>query len=297
VNPTDPVDARLCTPLGPVASIVDEGHKLGLNAYQNATLRIIAHHLHESGIYNSASSLGSAALRAGRTSYMIQESFVQTAQLEPLWWHNEVQWWFNASLASLQLNLVKMVGERPLGRSEDTKNAFLNLTDKYEGEICKRQLIKNMDGYQNFSVVGVGMVIVFSLQLIVLGLHIHVVGGAIQYLLKKNEYARASWSSDGYLQLQRQAYEGAGYEGWNCCGEEDDVPVTRELTRIGGLDMSEPDHPRLARAPEILLSEDRSKDSKSLRSWKTSRPPRISSLSLFFSWSSYFNRPLPPLPV
>jgi hypothetical protein len=137
VNITDPADAKFCTPLGPVASIIDEGHKLGLNAYQNATLRIIAHHLHESGIYNSASSLGAAALRAGRTSYMIQESFVQTAQLEPLWWHNEVQWWFNASLASLQLNLVKMVGERPLGRSEDTKDAFLNLTDIYEAEICK----------------------------------------------------------------------------------------------------------------------------------------------------------------
>jgi hypothetical protein len=297
VNPMDPADAKFCTPLGPVASIVDEGHKLGLNAYQNATLRIIAHHLHESGIYNSASSMGSAALRAGRTSYMIQESFVQTAQLEPLWWHNEVQWWFNASLASLQLNLVKMVGEKPMGRSEDTQKALLNLTDSYEKDICRRQLIRNMDGYQNFSVVGVAMVILFSLQLIVLGLHIHVVGGVIQYMLSRNEYARASWSSDGYLQLQRQAYEGAGYEGWDNCGEEDDVPVTRELTRIGGLDMSEPDHPRLAKAPDTLDSNDISKDAKSLRCRETSRPPRISSLSLFFSWSSYFNRPLPPLPV
>jgi hypothetical protein len=287
-----------CTPLGPVSSILDEGRKLGLNPYQNATLRIIAHHLHESGIYNSASSLGAAALRAGRTSYMIQDSYVQTAVIDELWWHNEVQWWFNASLASLQLNLVKTVAEQPLKLSKDTEEGMMKLTDKYEKEICKRQLISNMDGFQNFSVAGVSMVILFSVQLIMLGLHIHVIGGAIQRILKKNEYARASWSSDGYLQLQRQAYEGAGYEGWDNCGEDDDIPVTRQ-TRIGGLDMSELDHPRLVRAPNSFDSEYGSKDGKSLHNEeqrKKSKPPRISSLSLLFSYTGYFNRPLPPLP-
>jgi hypothetical protein len=54
-----------------------------------------------------------------------------------------------------------------------------------------------------------------------------------------------SWVSDGYLQLQRLAYEGAGYDEWGGC--DDEVPVAKEVEQVpvlGGLDL-DVEHPRL----------------------------------------------------
>jgi hypothetical protein len=112
-------------------------------------------------------------------------------------------------------------------------------------------MIRNVSGYQNFSTLGVAIVLIVGSSLVILGLVIDVDVGLVQKLVFKKHYARLTWISDEYLQLQRLAYEGAGYINWEGCAN--DVPVSGRLERadqeLGGLDISDIEHPRLVKFP------------------------------------------------
>jgi hypothetical protein len=58
-----------------------------------------------------------------------------------------------------------------------------------------------------------------------------------------------SWISDGYLQLQRLAHEGAGCNDWK--GGADEVPVSKDIEQqvpeLASLDVSDVEHPCLVK--------------------------------------------------
>lgn len=274
----NPILPDNCTPLASAADVSKMAADLNLNPIQNATALVLNHYLQESGIYNTASSQGESALKAHATSYSIQNDVVQVGNETELKWQNEVDYWFAASLASLQINFVQTVGGDESGnqfkhpgdkqknkqkdnpgkqqRKQARKENFVTLDENSSQEaICASQLIHIMDGYQNFSLIGVILILLLSITLVILSLYIHVIGGKIQQILFGNPLSRVSWTSDGYLQIQRMAYEGAGYEGWKQCAT-DDVPILRDVEKLGGLDVSDINHPRLLKAGATIERED-----------------------------------------
>jgi hypothetical protein len=247
--------SMLCTPLGPTYSLFDEAEKIDLNSYQIATVATIQNAMLASSMSNSVNGRGSSALKAQSTVFTETNSYVQVAQLPNNQWQIELSSWFAVSLATLQQYLV----EKASGPTDvlELGGNIIKPNDKYKEAICKRQMIRNVAGYQNFSTLGVAIILIFGSSLVALGLVIDTVFGWMQRRILKQHYRRLSWISDGYLQLQRLAYEGAGYDKWDGCTDE--VPVSKDAKQVpelGGLEISDIGHPRLVQCVNTATSSD-----------------------------------------
>ena len=234
-----------CTPLVGWYSIPSETDKIGLNLYQLATAETVSFAFGESSMFNSVSGRGPSALQAESTMITTYSAYQQEGQLPNNQWQIEVSSWFNVSLAALQRYVV----QKAYGPTDvlDEGGYIVKPSIEPEEAICQSQMIRNVAGYQNFSTLGVVIILVFGSSLVLLGLTIDTVAGLVQKHFLKRDYQRLSWVSDGYLQLQRLAYEGAGYDEWDGCADE--VPVSKGVEQpvpcLGGLHIKDIDHPRL----------------------------------------------------
>lgn len=235
----------LCTPLGAIDALPNESEKIGLNLMQYSTIDTIIISLRASNMFYAVSGRGAQALKAQNTVFTL----TQVGQLPDNQWHIELDGWFAVSLAQLQLYLY----EKAVGPTNvlDSGGIVQGPKDASGKALCKRQMVRNISGYQNFSTLGVAIILILGCFLVVLGWIIDIVVGWIQKLLFKRNFARLSWISDGYLQLQRLAYEGAGHGQWEDCSG--DIPVAGGgrggLKQLGGLDIWDPEHPSLAKSP------------------------------------------------
>lgn len=250
-------EPMLCTPLGPIFTLFEESEPLGMNLYQLSTVETIVIAMQSSSMYNSVAGRGSAALKAQSTVFTLGDSNLQMAPLPNNQWQIELSGWFAVSLASLQQFLFEKASGPP--NVQEADGYIIKPNNKYEKAICQRQMIRNVAGYQNFSTLGVAIILILGCGLVVVGLVIDTVVGRIQRHKKvKQNYQRLSWISDGYLQLQRLAYEGAGYDGWDGCADE--VPVSKDIQQnvpeLGGLDISDIDHPQLVQCTTTPASSD-----------------------------------------
>lgn len=129
---------------------------------------------------------------------------------------------------------------------------------------CESQMVRNVAGYQNFSTVGVVVILVLGGLLVLVGWWVDVLTAWVQgrWKSREGEYRRLSWVADGYLQLQRLAWEGVGVGEWGGCDEL--VPVMRdekgELMRVPRLDVEDSTHPYFSRGTamgEDVVGKDR----------------------------------------
>ncbi|KAE8443412.1 hypothetical protein EG329_001893 [Mollisiaceae sp. DMI_Dod_QoI] len=228
-----------CTPLGSIAGLVNEATNIGLNVYQYKTALTVIGAMRESSMYYSVSGRGTSALRAQSTVFLNE----QVLKLPVDQWQIETSGWFAISLASIQQALVE-IASGPVNIVE--YGGFVlspAVDDPYARVICERQMIQNVSGYQNFSTLGMVVILIVGTLLVVLGLVVDTIGDWIQKRLKR-DYARLSWVEDGFLQLLRLTHEGAGYNGWDCSVSS--VPVTTALDEEGQrLDISDSPQPRL----------------------------------------------------
>jgi hypothetical protein len=84
-------------------------------------------------------------------------------------------------------------------------------------------MIRNVRGRQNFITLGISIILIIRTTLDILSWCVDIPVWIVQMRLNRH-HARLNWTSDGYLQLQRLAYVGAGYDNWENC--TDNVPVT-----------------------------------------------------------------------
>lgn len=167
----------------------------------------------------------------------------QLAQLPDNQWQIEVSNWFSVGLATFQAFLV----EKATGPKNVVENGGVITfpVNEWEKAVCEMQMVRNVAGYQNFSVVGVSVILVVGSLIVVCGWVVDWVTGLVQKRWKRGKYQRLSWVSDGYLQLQRLGWEGVGLEEWRGC--DDVVPVARDLeavvTVVPGLDIEDGEHP------------------------------------------------------
>jgi len=104
--------------------------------------------------------------------------------------------------------------------------------------MCDMQLLRHTGSHQNFSVLGLTILLSCGGLVILLSLVAETVVGWIQNRTGLGKRGREQWIVDGVLQLQRSAYEGQMIESveraaW--IGEEDPVPATEGYIRLGSL--------------------------------------------------------------
>lgn len=242
-NPNKP-HSQVCTRLASLTDLFDLAALTGLTLYQAATVETIVLSMLASTMYNAVYGHDASVLKASSSVF----DGSQIAQLPDNQWQIELQNWFAISLASIQQYMLeKATG--PTGVVE--AGGFIRYPNStYERAICKRQMVRDVSGYQNFSTLGVVVILVVGVLLIGMGLGIDAAVGWLQQRIGKH-FERLSWISDGYLQLQRMAYEGGGYDNWEGCTDEIPVSNTEEraVQQLGGLDDWDVEHPRLVRAP------------------------------------------------
>ncbi|KAG9238377.1 hypothetical protein BJ875DRAFT_513005 [Amylocarpus encephaloides] len=189
-----------CGPIEPYLRLNETVKSLGFNDNQLATAEILL----QSTLGMSRVATTGTVLKAENTVYQLR----QEARLPANQWQIEVAGWFAYVLAALQQNVVDYSsGPKNITEQGGILRTPTSLAEK---AACRRQMVRNAHGYQNFSMVGVVVIVILSSVLIFLGWTVDTLFGVMQSILQ-HHHARLTWIEDGYLQLQRMAYEGAGY--------------------------------------------------------------------------------------
>jgi hypothetical protein len=199
--------------------------KIGLNEYQNATAWTAYNAAIQAMLWAATNGRDGSALEADSTVLQL----VQEAQLPPNQWEIELSGWFSATLAVLQQQIVEAATE-PLNSSNES--VITGPSDEFELAICKRQMIRNASGYQNFSILGVAIILSMGSFIIILGTTIDSIWGLAQKVFQRKHYTSyglLAWETDGFLQLQIMAQEAAGHNEWVNCDSH--IPVLRNLEK------------------------------------------------------------------
>ncbi|KAH7112531.1 hypothetical protein B0J11DRAFT_597934 [Dendryphion nanum] len=166
-------------------------------------------------------------------------------------WQDELEYSFQASLASLQ----SLVVETAMGISEwinyvkgpcQSREACLTM--------CNRQII-NSPLHQSFSVLGISLIIALGGMLIITGFWIEWIAAGLSRISVRRRnshkpasrisvYARLEWHAMSVLQLQRLAHEALGFGTWTRANHM--VPITESGDILGILDIEDGKHPTLA---------------------------------------------------
>jgi hypothetical protein len=239
----------LCTPLGPLGALPLELLNIGLNNYQIETSATLVIAMRSASIFYAVYGRGSSALQTSDSVFQSVSQF-QIAEIPDNRWQTELAGWFDISLVTLQQALVEKASGPANIVNQGGSIVSPGPNDSLGRKLCNSQMIRNVSGYENFSTFGVALILIIGTTLVILGWTLDIIVGFFQRYLFRRNFARLSWASDSYLQLQRMAYEGAGYTDWKYCA--DYVPVSGDLDRasqrLGPLNIDDLDHPRFARS-------------------------------------------------
>lgn len=166
-------------------------------------------------------------------------------------WQTEMRFAFEASLASLQAQMVQVASgyvywnPANSGRNVEVVGEECEPLETCQ-TVCDRQLIRS-PGYLSFSLFGVIMIIVIGFVLIVTGFCIEWIVFTIERVSRGGvkSFAEIEWRNCSALQLQRLGYEAAGLGAWS--GADGAVPVTKPGDDLGVLDTTNVKHARLMR--------------------------------------------------
>jgi hypothetical protein len=209
--------------------MIKAASNLGLSEQQLAVYVRLGVALIYSPMYNAVNGRGAAALRASQLAWNTEGGTVQR-DLPPNQWTVEVSGWFATQMASLQ-RLIVEYATGPTDLEDGGSVVEIGSDMPSSQKLCSAQLAPLTNGYQNFSLLGIVLILTFGCLVIALGLTIDIVVGAIQRRWFRDSPGWLGWVLDEKLQLQRMAYEGAGWGVWK--GQIDAVPVTEGDIPLG----------------------------------------------------------------
>lgn len=222
-----------CTPLTGSVLLHDSIENLTLNDAQSATVGVLF-----SGYLQPISDLlnllGTSVLLAKNSKFNSVQSSLPSDQ-----WILEVESWNQIVLANLQ----RLALEYATGPSDPVILPMLVPPNgPYEEQLCHNQRARSRQA-QNFSVLAIGVIMGLGLLITCVDRGLHRLTSYIQREKDPNDYHRLVWKSDGLLQVQRMAYEEAGFGTWERCTRA--TPVTAQSQVLAPLDVNNPEHPRL----------------------------------------------------
>ncbi|KAI0382083.1 hypothetical protein F5Y04DRAFT_288225 [Hypomontagnella monticulosa] len=164
------------------------------------------------------------------------------------YWKSEVSYWFSTMLATIQRSVVSAAA----GPWDDSLNAYKTMPEGIEpGKVCNNQKIIS-PYHTSFSLFWLLFIAILGSIVIFLGTALPTIVAFLQKRRMANPYARLEWCTNDVLQLQRLAHEELGLGTWTRGTKS--VPITQGNIKLGILDISNPEHPRL-RAPDIKTEE------------------------------------------
>jgi hypothetical protein len=89
--------------------------------------------------------------------------------------------------------------------------------------ICNNQIIRD-DSYTSFSILWISLIFGLGGLIILVSLNLETVVSYFQRRYKRGLYQQLRWQLDSTLQLQRMAFEEAGFGEWE--GGTNEVPTT-----------------------------------------------------------------------
>ncbi|KAK5113614.1 hypothetical protein LTR85_010843 [Meristemomyces frigidus] len=236
-NPNSDLSEGSCTSLTDGTTILDDMFTIGLSELQVAAAGRIAVGMLFDSIYYSVNGRGASALRASETCFGNSQLALPNNQ-----WQIEVDAWFATSLARLQQSMVDYaVGPTNMPAGVN----IIHPSSIPDQVMCRSQKIKATSGTQNFSVLGVAIILIVGTVLIVVGMTVDKVVGLAQKLVRPNAPGRLAWVLDEKRQLQRMAFEGAEWTGWQHCNSG--IPTTTEAAPLGRYGPFQNQHPSIMR--------------------------------------------------
>lgn len=206
-----------CSELSGVDSLSSSIPTLNFNEHQSATAYVIVNAIFASNFFHVVDPRGVAALRASESVFE-----VWAPQLPNNQWITEVSSWFSVALAKVQYALVEMaVG--PSGSPVNYTNIAWGSPPNRTKYLCNAQLVRSGGQYQNFSVLGIAIIVALSSFFIWLSFVLDKATGWVQSKIHKGEDRRLQWLLDEKLQLQRMAHTDPNVT-WE--GHVESVPVT-----------------------------------------------------------------------
>jgi hypothetical protein len=180
-------------------------------------------------LYNSDTMLGSAFSSLGLEVLKAVDVCYQSYSLGLLddQWKSEISYWYTIVMASLQQTLV----EQATGPTNPSYQQYMVKPTEDEGSLlCGLQKVRRSD-YDSFSLLGVTLILVIGGILIVTDLFLASVVGHFQRRRTVANQKRLEWTQNGFLQLQRLAYQRGGMGTWS--REEESVPLTQKNEKLG----------------------------------------------------------------
>ncbi|KAF2184660.1 hypothetical protein K469DRAFT_739283 [Zopfia rhizophila CBS 207.26] len=195
-------------------------------------------------------AIGAAALRA---RYGLGRGYQGPLPINQ--WQLEAEHWVKGFLTSIQDAFVRSANGPP--RELDPFLVPPEKNDTAANTMCRNQKIVSTK-YSSFNVLGISLILLLGGLIIVLDLTLEPLIACFlkrryrnhvdqnqAWSAKKNRkhhlYAVLEWSSTNTLQLQRLAYEEAGFGRWEKC--VGDNPITLPGEKLGVLNLDDVQHP------------------------------------------------------
>lgn len=217
--------------------------KLWPNAADSASVTGALRFIPDVDAFGPDQFYGSGPLPSLLTSFSVMEQ-LQADPIPPDRWQAEMEYSFQASLASLQAKVVETaIGTLAWSAEEDAACAPPDACRS----TCKRQMIKSPRHY-SFSVLGVFLILGLGGLLITVGwciegIWVRFVDVALRFrkwpatVPPKTGYSGLEWMANSTLQLQRLAHEGLGIGTWS--RGYNAIPVTEPGEMLGVLSTGE----------------------------------------------------------
>ncbi|KAI1326335.1 hypothetical protein F5Y16DRAFT_421824 [Xylariaceae sp. FL0255] len=170
-------------------------------------------------------------------------------------WQIDVANWMNISLALLQLKLV----DTALGTSPDK----LQPVNHQERKLCHSQKIQSTT-YSNFNLLGLLVIYIASSLIITTSFIVEPILACLFRRHKHQPYEYIEWTINESLQLHRLAQEEAGQQ-WSKGTNK--VPITSPGNMLAPIDISNPEHPVLARPRQDTSDEEKAQAARLLGSY------------------------------
>ncbi|KIW16617.1 hypothetical protein PV08_03805 [Exophiala spinifera] len=216
--------SQVCTPLTALLGVEEailangtdeKSAHLAMNPYQLSTAVRVFEAVDGWAIFDVVNARGAAAMKANDVLVGLNGPGLPIDQ-----WVVETRTWFAQTLAAVQSAIIQYTTG-----PGTTDGEIVPPANKYDAEGCKSQLIHNSGAYQNFSVLGIAIVVALSGVIILCSFLLRPLTDLLLYRGGARQWHRQLWVMEDKLQLQRLAYQGAGHrQGWHRVHES--VPVS-----------------------------------------------------------------------
>ena len=254
-----------CTQLLGAGSAYAQARKIAPTSQQNATLRYLF--FQTPNFYEAPR----APMLATRNAVSFQLGIPSNQ------WEVEVEAWVKFLVAVTQTTITHIAAGPGIVRPE-----FDQLVEPLDWlDLCNRQRMGAPAGYSNINVFALALVVALSGIIILIDLSLVPTLSYLHRRYRLFQQVMVSWNQESILQVQRKAYEAAGYSKW--LDRDAAVPRTHKDTMIPGLGTGE----FAARMSGIVLVDrDARRSESALPSPSASYPPLPPSRSSNHSHSS-----------